>query len=111
MPTLNLNDAVGLALAEEMRHDHKVIAFGEGIATTRHELVTEFGALRVRNTPLAEGIIAGTAAGSAACGLRPGQALTPVLLARLADLADGFFIGNSLRGLIPARLVDATATG
>ena len=30
---------------------------------------------------------------------------------RLADLADGFFIGNSLRGLIPARLVDATATG
>ena len=68
MPTLNLNDAVGLALAEEMRHDHKVIAFGEGIATKRHELVTEFGALRVRNTPLAEGIIAGTAAGSAAVG-------------------------------------------
>ncbi len=29
---------------------------------------------------------------------------------RLADLQDGFFIGNSLRGLVPARLVDA-ATG
>ncbi len=27
---------------------------------------------------------------------------------RLADLADGFFIGNSLRGLVPARLADAT---
>ncbi|WP_332820339.1 aminodeoxychorismate synthase component I [Sphingopyxis sp.] len=26
---------------------------------------------------------------------------------RLADLGDGFFIGNSLRGLVPARLVDA----
>ena len=25
---------------------------------------------------------------------------------RLADLADGFFIGNSLRGLVPARLVE-----
>ncbi len=25
---------------------------------------------------------------------------------RLADLADGFFIGNSLRGLVPARLAD-----
>lgn len=71
MPTLTLNDAVGLALAEEMRRDHKVIAFGEGIATKRHELVTEFGGLRVRNTPLAEGIIAGTAAGAAAGGLRP----------------------------------------
>ena len=71
MPTLTLNDAIGLALAEEMRRDHKVIAFGEGIATKRHELVTEFGALRVRNTPLAEGIIAGTAVGAAAGGLRP----------------------------------------
>ncbi|NIJ37959.1 para-aminobenzoate synthetase/4-amino-4-deoxychorismate lyase [Sphingopyxis panaciterrae] len=29
---------------------------------------------------------------------------------RPADLADGFFIGNSLRGLIPARLQDGTET-
>src|SRR3546814_1112285 len=27
---------------------------------------------------------------------------------RIADLEGGFFIGNSLRGLIPARLADAT---
>lgn len=71
MPTLTLYDAVGAALTEEMRRDHNVIAFGEGIATKRHELVDEFGALRIRNTPLAEGIIAGTAVGAAATGLRP----------------------------------------
>jgi pyruvate dehydrogenase E1 component beta subunit len=71
MPTLTLYDAVGAALTEEMRRDHSVIAFGEGIATKRHELVDEFGALRIRNTPLAEGIIAGTAVGAAAMGLRP----------------------------------------
>ena len=71
MPTLTLYDAVGAALTEEMRRDHHVIAFGEGIATKRHDLVAEFGALRVRNTPLAEGIIVGTAAGAAATGLRP----------------------------------------
>ncbi len=71
MPTLTLYDAVGAALTEEMRRDHNVIAFGEGIATKRHDLVEEFGALRVRNTPLAEGIIAGTAVGAAATGLRP----------------------------------------
>jgi len=71
MPTLTLHDAVGAALTEEMRRDRNVIAFGEGIATKRHELVAEFGALRVRNTPLAEGIIAGTAVGAAAGGLRP----------------------------------------
>lgn len=29
---------------------------------------------------------------------------------RIADLEDGFFIGNSLRGLIPARLADAAAS-
>ena len=54
-----------------MRRDPRVVMFGEGVATKRHELVAEFGAERVRNTPLAEAIIAGTAAGAAATGLRP----------------------------------------
>ncbi len=71
MPAMTLYDAVGAALVEEMRHDPRVLVFGEGIATKRHELVQEFGALRVRNTPLAEGIIAGTAVGAAGTGLRP----------------------------------------
>jgi len=71
MTTLTLYDAVGAALTEEMRHDPRVLVFGEGIATKRHDLVQEFGARRVRNTPLAEGIIAGTAVGAAGTGLRP----------------------------------------
>jgi len=71
MRTITVNDAVSEALAEEMRADPRVLIFGEGVATKRHELLAEFGAARVRNTPLAEGIIAGTAAGAAATGLRP----------------------------------------
>lgn len=71
MPTLTPFDAVGAALAEEMRRDPTVLVFGEGVATKRQDLLAEFGAARVRNTPLAEGIIAGTAAGAAATGLRP----------------------------------------
>ena len=71
MPEMTVNQAIGEALAEEMRRDPRIVMFGEGVATKRPELVTEFGALRVRNTPLAEGIIAGTAAGAAATGLRP----------------------------------------
>ena len=71
MPTLTPFAAIGAALAEEMRHDPTVLVFGEGVATKRHELVDAFGPARVRNTPLAEGIIAGTAAGAAATGLRP----------------------------------------
>jgi acetoin:2,6-dichlorophenolindophenol oxidoreductase subunit beta len=71
MSQLTVNEAIGQALAEEMRRDSRVLMFGEGVATKRPELVKEFGARRVRNTPLAEGIIAGTAAGAAATGLRP----------------------------------------
>jgi pyruvate dehydrogenase E1 component beta subunit len=71
MSQITAHDAVGQALAEEMRRDSRVVLFGEGVATKRHELVHEFGADRVRNTPLAEAIIAGTAVGAAASGLRP----------------------------------------
>ncbi|HYD60163.1 MAG TPA: alpha-ketoacid dehydrogenase subunit beta [Noviherbaspirillum sp.] len=71
MPQITVNEAIGQALAEEMRRDANVLMFGEGVATKRKELVEEFGKQRVRNTPLAEGIIAGTAAGAAATGLRP----------------------------------------
>jgi pyruvate/2-oxoglutarate/acetoin dehydrogenase E1 component len=71
MTTMTIDQALSEALAEEMRRDPRVIAFGEGVATKEYKLVQEFGAKRVRNTPLAEGIIAGTAAGAAATGLRP----------------------------------------
>jgi pyruvate/2-oxoglutarate/acetoin dehydrogenase E1 component len=71
MKTMTVEQALNEALAEEMRRDSRVIAFGEGVATKEYKLVEEFGAKRIRNTPLAEGIIAGTAAGAAATGLRP----------------------------------------
>jgi acetoin:2,6-dichlorophenolindophenol oxidoreductase subunit beta len=71
MTQMTVNDAIGRALAEEMRRDARVIMFGEGVATKRPDLLKEFGAERIRNTPLAEGIIAGTAVGAAAMGLRP----------------------------------------
>jgi pyruvate dehydrogenase E1 component beta subunit len=68
---MNANQAIEEALTEELRRDPRVLFFGEGVATKRKAMVTEFGADRVRNTPLAEGIIAGTAAGAASMGLRP----------------------------------------
>jgi pyruvate/2-oxoglutarate/acetoin dehydrogenase E1 component len=71
MAQMTVNEAIGLALAEEMRRDSRVLMFGEGVATKRGDLLREFGPQRIRNTPLAEGIIAGTAVGAAATGLRP----------------------------------------
>ncbi|HEX7155006.1 MAG TPA: transketolase C-terminal domain-containing protein [Thermoanaerobaculia bacterium] len=70
MRTITAEQAMYEALGEEMRRDASVITFGEGVATKGYQFVSEFGAKRVRNTPLAEGIIAGTAAGAAATGLR-----------------------------------------
>ena len=71
MTRITVQEAIAQALAEEMRRDTRVLMFGEGVATKRAQLLAEFGAARVRNTPLAEAIIAGTAAGAAASGLRP----------------------------------------
>src|SRR5581483_4341674 len=71
MRTITPDQAIGEALAEEMRRDERVLAFGEGGGTKMQALIPEFGPKRIRNTPLAEGIIAGTAAGAAATGLRP----------------------------------------
>lgn len=68
---ITIDQAMSQALAEEMRRDPTVLMFGEGVATKRGDLLAEFGPARVRNTPLAEGIIAGTAVGAAATGLRP----------------------------------------
>lgn len=64
-------EAIGQALVEEMQRDPTVLVFGEGVATKRSALRHQFGSARVRNTPLAEGAIAGTAVGAAASGLRP----------------------------------------
>jgi pyruvate dehydrogenase E1 component beta subunit len=71
MSKLTVFEAIHQALAEELRRDSRVVMFGEGVATKRADLVEAFGPARVRNTPLSEAIIAGTAAGAAATGLRP----------------------------------------
>ena len=71
MQTITVTEAVNQTLYEEMQRDTRVLMFGEGVATKRRDLVDAFGPDRVRNTPLAEGVIAGTAAGAAAMGLRP----------------------------------------
>ncbi|MCW0197071.1 aminodeoxychorismate synthase component I [Sphingopyxis sp.] len=55
--------------------------------------------------PLALGLLPGVLRAEL---IEKGRAVESYL--RLADLADGFYLGNSLRGLIPARLVDGAAS-
>ena len=77
MRTITYRDALREAIAEEMRRDERVYILGEDIAGyggtygVTKGLFEEFGEKRVKDTPLAEEVIIGTAIGSALGGLRP----------------------------------------
>lgn len=71
MTTMTTQEALYLALRDEMQREARVMIMGEGVATLHPDLVEDFGAERVRNTPLSEAIVAGCAVGAAASGLRP----------------------------------------
>ncbi|MDD5922158.1 MAG: alpha-ketoacid dehydrogenase subunit beta [Eubacteriales bacterium] len=69
--------AITAALQEEMRRDDKVMIWGEDVAQfgnifgLTRGLLEEFGPKRVRNTPIVETAIIGSAIGAAETGLRP----------------------------------------
>ena len=77
MPEMTLIDAVTTALAWELEHDPRVVILGEdvgvngGVFRATAGLQARFGADRVQDTPLAEGMIAGVAIGMAAQGMIP----------------------------------------
>ena len=69
--------AISDGLREEMRSDERVFVMGEDVGAfggafkVTDGLLDEFGAARVRDTPIAEAGIVGTAVGAALAGLRP----------------------------------------
>ncbi len=74
---ITIREALSAALREEMLRDERVFIMGEEVgvwggtyAVTRGFL-DEFGARRVRDTPISEMGIAGAAVGAAMAGLRP----------------------------------------
>lgn len=77
MALITMRQAITDALREEMRRDESVFIMGEEVgiwggtyAVTRG-FFDEFGAKRVRDTPISEMAIGGVAAGAAMNGLRP----------------------------------------
>jgi acetoin:2,6-dichlorophenolindophenol oxidoreductase subunit beta len=79
MPELTYADAVRDGLAEEMRRDRLVWALGEDLSrahtstssTQYKDLIDEFGAKRICDTPISESTIMGAAVGAAVAGTRP----------------------------------------
>src|ERR671935_3129267 len=77
MPELSYREAVRDALSQAMRQDENIFVMGEDIAEmggsmgVTQGMLDEFGPDRVRNTPISEIALAGTAIGAAMQGMRP----------------------------------------
>ena len=74
---ITYGEAIREALAEEMRHDPRVVILGEDVAEAGTPfkvlsgLVEEFGPERVMDTPISEAGITGISVGAAMTGMRP----------------------------------------
>lgn len=70
-------DAINLAMSEEMRKNPEVFLMGEDVGVFGGDfgasvgMLEEFGEERVRDTPISESAIAGSAIGAAMTGMRP----------------------------------------
>ena len=77
MRNVTFSVATQEAMREEMQRDSKVFLMGEDIARQGgifgqfKDLATEFGAERVRDTPISETAIIGGGVGAALAGMRP----------------------------------------
>ncbi len=77
MRTVTVTQIIRETLAAEMRRDPAVFLMGEDIGVyggafgVTRGLIEEFGAERVRDTPISEQAIAGVGIGAAAAGMRP----------------------------------------
>ena len=77
MAQLTYREAVAAGMAQEMRRDPNVVFLGEDVAAaggvfkTTVGLLDEFGAKRVKDTPISEQAILGATMGAAMTGLRP----------------------------------------
>ncbi len=120
MPDLTYREALRQALQEEMRRDERVFVMGEDVAAyggtyaVTKGLVEEFGEKRVRDTPIAESVIVGSAIGAAMAGLRPIAELMTVNFALLAldqIVNHAAKIHYMFGGQVDAPLVIRTAAG
>ncbi len=77
MALLTMREALGEAMAEEMRRDSSIFLMGEEVAEydgaykVSKGLLKEFGSSRVIDSPISEGGFAGLGIGAAMTGLRP----------------------------------------
>jgi pyruvate dehydrogenase E1 component beta subunit len=117
---LPMREAVRAALHEEMIRDERVFVMGEevgawqGTHRVTRGFLEEFGAKRVRDTPISEMAIAGAAVGAAMAGLRP---VAEIMTINFAFLSFDAIINHAAKihymfnGQFKVPLVIRSATG
>lgn len=120
MTAMTLVEAVTQALAYELAHDDKVVVFGQdigvngGVFRATQGLQAQFGEERVRDTPLAENMIAGLAVGMAIGGMKPVaeiQFMDFICASIDQILSHGSRIRNRTRGRLSCPMVIRTPSG
>ncbi|MCB5038995.1 alpha-ketoacid dehydrogenase subunit beta [Streptococcus mutans] len=119
-----LREAINLAMSEEMRKDEKIILMGEDVGIyggdfgTSVGMLAEFGEKRVKDTPISEAAIAGSAVGAAQTGLRPIVDLTFmdfVTIAMDAIVNQGakanYMFGGGLKTPVTFRMASGSGIG
>jgi len=118
--TITFKEALNEALHQEMARDDRVFVLGEDVARMGGDfgvtmgLLAKFGPDRVKDTPLSEAAILGTANGAAFCGLRP---VAEIMFADFLTECYDQMVNNSAKahymfaGKVKCPIVVRTATG
>ncbi len=120
MREMTYRDAIRETLRDALRQDERVFLMGEDIgayggayAVTKG-LLDEFGERRVKDTPIAESVLAGAGVGAAAAGLRP---VVEMMSINFTLLASDQIINNAAKllymsgGQIPVPLIIRMVSG
>lgn len=71
MKAMYFSQAIDDALAHAMKHDSRIVLFGEDAPLLRRNLLVRFGPRRVRGAPISESAFLGAGVAAAMAGLRP----------------------------------------
>ena len=101
-PTMNLVQAVNLALDDAMSTDPNVIVFGEDVADRQEGgvmgvtkgLSSKHGDLRVRSTPISEQAIIGAAIGASLVGMKP---VAEIMLMNFTTVAMDMIVNHAAK--------------
>ena len=120
MPEMTIREAISRGLHEALEKDDRVFIMGEDVggydgayAVTRGFL-GEFGPERIRDTPISESVIVGSAVGAALAGLRP---IVEIMTINFTLLAMDQIINNAAKlrymsnGQFSVPMVLRTVTG